>query len=243
MSKSRDLIYLNAYPNEDRIVSCGIEFKEFMTALENPLDNILVLAGYFDEGEFDYTTRCNFIREEIIPNIINTDVYKFGDFCWVDFTDIESLGTLEPREVAELLYLGHMMKPVASPFFDKLNNRFSYLAHDDGWFNTFYSRNLREFEHIIGKVIRLKVNRRKVVPEIPLEISNQLIEYAQDGLLLDFDHVIRGRSLEIPIFSIGKMLNMDDMYNNLQKHLQRAKFGACLVLKKSGWSIQPYYYR
>jgi hypothetical protein len=217
-----------------------------MTALENPLENILVLAGYFSEGEFDFNTRCDFIRKEIIGDIINDNVYRLGDFCWVDFMDTEALESLEPREVAELLYLGHMMKPVDSPFFDKLNNRFAYLAHDDGWHNTFYCRNLYEFEHIIGKIILLKLKlrfKRKAVPEIPLEISAKLIEYAQDGLLIDFDRIIGGRSLEIPIYTIGKMLDMDDMYNNLQRHLQRAKFGASLVLRKSRWSIQPYDYR
>jgi hypothetical protein len=32
----------------------------------------------------------------------------------------ENVEQLEPLEIAELLYLGHMFKPVHSPFFDKI---------------------------------------------------------------------------------------------------------------------------
>jgi len=69
------------------------------------------------------------------------------------------------------------------------------------------------------------------------------MNYGEEGLLLDFDGIINNKSLEIPIFGIGKMLDMDDMYNNLQRHVQKAKLGACLVLRKKEWSIQPYDYR
>lgn len=134
MPKSRDLIYLNVDPSENRIVTYGIEFKEFIYALDRPLDNILMLSGYFSEGEFEFTTNCEYVPKETIPRIINEDVYRLGDFCWVDFEDIDGLRSLKPAEVAELLYLGHMKKPVTSAFFEKLQNRFAYLAHDDGCF-------------------------------------------------------------------------------------------------------------
>ncbi|EGW40903.1 hypothetical protein [Desulfosporosinus sp. OT] len=246
MPKSRDLIYLNVYPSENKIVSYGIEFKEFISALVRPLDNILMLSGYFSEGEFDFTTNCEYIPKQSITRIINEDVYRLGDFCWVDFKDIDGLRSLKPPEVAELLYLGHMKKPVTSPFFEKLQNRFAYLAHDDGWFNIFYYRSQREFETVIGKVIVSKLFlkfRRKAIPDIPFEISEQLMNYGQEGLLIDFDRIINDKSLEIPIFGIGKMLDMDEMYNNLQRHVQKAKLGECLVLRKKEWSIQPYDYR
>lgn len=246
MPKSRDLIYFNVYPSENKIVSYGIEFKEFISALERPLDNILILSGYFSEGEFDSATNCEYIPKESIPRIINEDVYRLGDFCWVDFEDIDGLRSLKPPEVAELLYLGHIKQPVTLPLFEKLQNRFAYLAHDDGWFNIIYYRNQREFEAVIGKVIVSKLLpkfRRKAISEIPFEISEQLMNYGEEGLLIDFDRIINNKSLEIPIFGIGKILDMDDMYNNLQRHVQKAKFGACLVLMKKEWSIQPYDYR
>ena len=66
-------IYLNAFPKENRTVSYGIEFKEFMIALKEPVRNILVLAGDFSESEYNNVTGFEYIngkniRFTSIPN-------------------------------------------------------------------------------------------------------------------------------------------------------------------------------
>ena len=35
-------------------------------------------------------------------------VYNYGDFCWVDFDEMEGLNELPGQILAELLYLGHV---------------------------------------------------------------------------------------------------------------------------------------
>lgn len=234
-------IYLNAFPKENRIVSYGIEFKEFIITLKEPVRNILVLAGGFAESEYNYATGFEYINGKNIQSILNADVKIFGDFCWVDFDDIELLKKLEPREVADLLYLGRFMKPVTSPFFERLNNRFTYLAHDDGWFNIFYYRNLKDINEVIRNIVPLKVMAKCssiMVPELSSELSCKLWNLALNGLLIDFDHISKNEeAIKIPLVLIGKFLDMDEMYNNLHKHVEKVSSAGSLELKKNKWTI------
>ena len=45
------------------------------------------------------------------------------------------------------------------------------------------------------------------------------------------------KSIEVPIYTIGKFLDMDEMYNNLQANIRHAKYSAYLVHKNKKWVI------
>ncbi len=246
MPKVRELIYISSDPSKSCITSYGIEFNEFARSLETPLPNLLILKGeYF--GDHDPTTRCEFVRQENLDSILNAYVYGYGDFCWVDFKDVGSLDTLEPQEVAELLYLGHLFEPVSSPFFDKLQNRFAYLAHDDGWYNKFYCRDLGEFSYALRDIIPTKLRsrtRRKEIPQINADISGYLLELSQQGLLIDIDRIFRdGRKLCISFYVIGELIEWCDLLGDFGRYLGKATTAGCLVLNKDQWSIDARDYR
>lgn len=143
-------------------------------------------------------------------------------------------------EIAELLYLGHMFKPVKSPFFERIGNRYAYLAYDDGWFCRLYLRYYYDFQEILAnKIIHTvsKSKRRKIYP-LSEELQKQLLSLAVNGLLIDFSDVLIGdKFIEIPIYTIGKFLDMDEMYNDLKRHIGRSKYSARLVHKNKNWKI------
>ncbi|GEM_PF-3387509 len=56
MPKTRELLYLSFLEEENKVLSYGIEFNEFMNCIEDDIEE--------------------FIAEE---------VYNYGDFCWIDF--------------------------------------------------------------------------------------------------------------------------------------------------------------
>lgn len=248
LPKSREVIYLNADLKQNCVTSYGIEFKEFANNLLQPLSNLLILAGHYAGKDFDYTTGCDYVRHENLLDILEKDVYRYGDFCWVDFDSVDKLEQLEPKEVAELLYLGQLFKPVNSPFFYKLNNRFAYLAHDDGWFNRFYCQNLSEFAQMLGNIVPTKIKgklksreKKKLIPSLPEDITMTLLQMAEDGVLIDFDNVIKYPNyLEVIFYVIGKFLGTDEMYRNLERHIRKAKCSPSLVLKNKEWSIIDY---
>lgn len=240
MRKIRDVFYINAYPINNEIVYYGLEFKEFINFLPTNLQNILLIKSeYFGAG---YKVKYNFetVNKDEIQEFLKDDIYGYGDFCWVDFDNNDIIDKLEPFEVAELLYLGHMFSPVKSPFFEKIKNKYTYLAHDDGWFCRLYCRNLNDFcEVMANKVVSMasKSKRRKVYP-MHDELKSQLLLLAEDGLLIDFSNVLRyDRSIEIPIYTIGKFIDMDVMYNDLKRHISRASYSAKLVQMNKVWTI------
>ena len=71
------------------------------------------------------------------------------------------LNELTGQEIAELLYLGHQKQHLKLPFYNKLGNRFVYLAHDDGFFNKTYYRSFKDFFHFLSEAISDKLGELK----------------------------------------------------------------------------------
>lgn len=241
MRKLRDVFYINSFPQNNELVYYGLEFKEFIKFIPTELDNILLLkSGYYGT---EYSSKYNFetIKKEEMQEFVKENIDGYGDFCWIDFDSLDNVDSLKSEEVAELLYLGHMFSPVKSPFFEKLQNRYAYLAHDDGWFCRLYCRNFNDFGEVIAnKVVSMtSTSKRRKIYTMNDKLKSQLLSMAEDGLLIDFNNILRyERSIEIPIYKIGMFINMDDMYNDLKRHIERARYSAKLVHKNKGWTIE-----
>lgn len=242
MRKLRDIIYINADLDESWVLYYGIEFKEFFAALPGSLSNLLLLAHDYYWGSLRSSSSfLDYVIGEQITDLAKQDIYMYGDFCWVDFDHESAIDLLEPQEIAELLYLSHMNKPLGSPFFSKLNNRFAYCAHDDGWRCKLYCRELREFAEVIANIVKSTVStskRRKIYPMTD-ELKTHFIKLSEDGLLIDFHNVSKeDRRISIPIYTIGKLDDMDDMYNNLNRYIGTSKFKGWLVHTNKNWFIE-----
>lgn len=255
MSKAdeiRDIVYINGHVNKKCFITYGIEFKEFYHSLPTPLANILLLKHGFEDSDYHYQTHMDYVEEEQIHLLAEDNVYNYGDFCWIDFEDISSLDLLEPQDIAALLYLGHLKKPLNSPFNNKLGNQFVYLAHDDGFYNKIYFRDVYDMKHILSRIIPLKMSaikqkrfvfRRKKLeyPILPLVLANTLLTLTNDGLFIDFEHMVQSRrDIKIPLYTIGDFDDMNEMYNDRFEHKEMSKLQAHLVLthKELEWSIE-----
>lgn len=83
--------------------------------MRNPLTNLLLLKHQFEDSDYHYSTHMDYLEEEQVSLLVDEEVSDYGDFCWIDVDDVSSLDLLEPQDVASLLYLGHMKKPLHSP--------------------------------------------------------------------------------------------------------------------------------
>jgi hypothetical protein len=164
--KKRDVIYMIYNEGEQSVTSAGIEFSDFINCLSIELNHILLLASGYFGADYHPGLRLDFVRNEQLHDLYKENVYSYGDFCWIDFDEVSSLDQLEPHEAAELLYLGHYKQPLGNPFFEKLNNKFVYLAHDDGWFNKIYYKDINQSVDVLRHLVsnRLKSYRRNVPP-------------------------------------------------------------------------------
>ncbi|WP_268625163.1 hypothetical protein [Paenibacillus alvei] len=242
--KTRDVIYMIYNENEQSVTSMGIEFIDFINGLTTEPNNILLLASEYIGADYHYGLRLEFVRKENLNDLYKENVYSYGDFCWIDFDEITTLDKLEPYEKAELLYLGHYKQPLRSPFFEKLNNKFVYLAHDDGWFNKIFYKDKNQYIDVLASLVsnRLKSYRQDVLP-LSRDIAEQLMLFAKDGILVDFyrNRIIKSRkSIEIPFHVIGENMNFDDIYNNMERHKAKAESEYWLVYSKNEWSIRSY---
>jgi len=123
-----------------------------------------------------------------------------------------------PNDVAALLYMGHMFKPLISPFFGKLKNRFAYFAHDDGWLLRLYTRHSLDIARLLEGIIASKARRlfRKHVSTE--DIGRKILRLIGQGVLLDFrcEPCIASIRVSHP----GQFINMDDLLRKSALHCQ-----------------------
>jgi hypothetical protein len=226
----RDLIYVHLNQADQYVLSYGIEFDEFASAFSGSLNNMLLLKHRFDDTDFNMHTLHEFCPDDRINKLAEEDVYRYGDFCWIDFFEEEGLNELTGQEIAEILYLGHLKQHLKLPFYSKLSNRFVYLAQDDGWFNKTYYRSFKDFFQLLSTAISSKlsklksektmlgIRKKRIYPTVNKEILLSLTPFIKEGIcisLKDADHQ-RGK-IEIPIWVIGDFANMDDMYEEYEQ--------------------------
>lgn len=240
MRKLRDVFYINADSSKNQIQYYGLEFKEFLQFVPVDLTKILLLESEYYGAGYRSKYRFEAVDESEIEDLISDNIYGYGNFTWVDYNDKDNIDKLTPREVAELLYLGHTHEPIDSPFLERINNRYAYLAHDDGWYCKIFCKYMDDFSEVIAnKIVKMATNlkRRKIYP-IDENIKSALLEFADAGLVIDFSNIMKfDKSIEVPIHVIGKFGDMDEMYNNLQRHIMKAKYSAKLVHKNKKWVI------
>lgn len=202
---------------------------------------MLLASGYTGE-DFHSGLGLEFVINKNLNDLYNENVHSYGDFCWVDFNDVSALDNLVPQEKAELLYLGHYKQPLASPFFDKLDNKVVYLAHDDGWFNKVFYKDINHFIDVLRQLISYRVKSYKKNVMLPnVEVGIKLALLAKDGILIDLYRIIKSRNgVEIPFNVIGKINDFDDVYNNMERHRAKARLEYWLVYKNNEWTIKSY---
>lgn len=220
----RDLIYVHLNQADQYVLSYGIEFNEFAAAFSGSLNQLLLLKHRFDDADFNMHTLLEYCPEDRISKLAEEDVYSYGDFCWIDFIEEEVLNELSGQELAELLYLGHQKQHLKLPFYNKLGNRFVYLAHDDGWYNKIYYRSFKDFFHLLSEALASKLGelkpeksllglrKKRSYPPVNKEILLSLTPFIKEGIcisLRDTDH--QRNRIDIPIWVMGDFSDMDDM--------------------------------
>ncbi|WP_338471469.1 hypothetical protein R4Z10_01435 [Niallia sp. XMNu-256] len=251
-NRKQDVIYVHLNEKNRFVLSSGIFFNEFVQALNESINHILLLKHRFDDADFNLHTLLDYIPQKRVMKLAGEDVSQYGDFCWIDFEEMEGLDEIPGQVLAELLYLGHMKEPLRAPFYNYLGNRFTYLAIDDGWFNKTYYRNLNDFYRLLGELIPMKLDvikpdksllglkRKKVYPVVDQHLLHSLKGYMSEGMVLSLREIVQNRHrIEIPMWVIGDFSNMDDMHEEYEKNRKRSCDAKLIFDKKSNeWKIR-----
>lgn len=230
----RDLIYVSGNEFDHKcFYSYGIEFREFMSCVEQRPENLILLKHNFDNAILNLHSRFEYVTAQEINELIDDDVYGYGDFCWVDIDTVEALDTMSKQQIAELLYFGHLAKPLHE--IPKV--RFAYYAHDDGWFNKLYVTELADYEHILSKILVLKLKgiTGRAFADIPANISKVLLEATKEGLFIDLLKLKQSKAeVMIPLTAVGHYRDMDKVYE-LRSEMMDCKIW--LVYSEDNWKL------
>lgn len=240
------IIYIYGEKHNKCFVTSGISFHDFLSSTRTQIENMLLLKHRFLEVDFHLTSHFEYVEGEAgIRKLARERVSQYGDFCWVDFKDINDLETLEPEEIATLLYLGHMKEPlVGKPLFPRLRNSFAYFATEGEQYTKVYYRYLQDFIYMLCKVIPLQLTKGskknflpfikgKPLPMIPMSEMEKLLPNMEDGLIFNLEQKKDTRKfIEIPLYKVQSVLGTTDEEDT-------AMFATLIYGKKeNAWSIQ-----
>lgn len=244
MRRIRDVFYIDANFNENYFLYYGMEFKEFIRCSPIGLENILVTDGNYITNNFNTSWFLETANgKEDIFELSKEDIYGLGNFHWIDYNNEVDLNNCTLEEKAEVLYLSHFGKPLKSPFFNRINNNFVYLAHDDGWFCKLYCRDMAVFKDIIANKIidSFSTNKRRKIYPMDEDIKNEIFELTKKGLLIDFSNIYRdNKYISLNYYTIGHYEDMDEMYNNLERNKHRADVKGTIEHKSKTWRIYTW---
>lgn len=143
-------IYVKADEENNLIHTSGVTFQDFLEGAGLNGRGFLIMAGFPTECHFNMNLLLEYVSEDQAEALAKENVYSYGDFCWVDYEREEQLDSVTKEELAELLYMSHMKKPLRSFRIKSLNNRFAYLCHDDGWWNNVYMDTVSEYKSVLN---------------------------------------------------------------------------------------------
>ena len=251
-NRKQDVIYVHLNEKDRYVLSSGIGFNEFIHALYDYINHLLLLKHRFDDADFNMHTLLDYVPHKRVMKLTGEDVTQYGDFCWIDFEEMEGLDEIPGQVLAELLYLGHRKEPLRAPFYSYLGNRYSYLALEDGWLNMTYYRDINDFYHLLSELVPMKlglikpeksilgIKRRKFYPAVDQHLLLSLKGYMSEGMVISMKEMIQNRlRIEVPMWVIGDYSNIDEMHEEYEK----ARKGSCdvkLVFDKKAqeWKIR-----
>jgi len=223
---NHELLYIHLNDRDQYVLSSGIEFVEFGRSLSDSLNYILLLKHQSEEADFNRHTLLHYVSEDSLEKLMGENIASYGDFCWIDFEELEGLNVLSAQEIAEVLYLGHTKHHLKLPFYNQLGNKFAYMSHDDGWFSKVYYRNMNDFYRMLSQVISGKLTgvkteknllgfrRKREFPPVSKEVLKSLTSVFKEGAVFSLKKVEQNRNrLDIPLWVIGDFTNMDDMFD------------------------------
>ncbi len=148
----RKYIYANLEKLDNLVFAYGIDQSDFVHGIKRLPANLVSLVGVDDnEHAVNAHTGLNVINDE---NEIRRYMLQSHSLPvkWLDYDEVGDLDFLTATEIAELLYLGHMDRPIRSPFNYKLRNRYVFLEQRNGGIKLYFYY-ISAFSHILSAAI------------------------------------------------------------------------------------------
>lgn len=242
-SPRQALFYLNTTPKEHELIYTRISFAQFIRYLAEPMENLMLINGGCDVISWENENERGlelFKGRTSIESLSLKNIYAMGNFCFVDYASDSAPQQLSEEQIAELLYMGHMFKPLHSPFFDQLQNRFAYLSHDDGFFCKIYYRDIEDIFCVLSGKIKSGLSEKPEndMPDLPPELLREIFRMSEEGVLIDFSEAERAEgSISVKLYTVGKISDMDIVLNTCAHLKETACKQSKLIFENSTYVL------
>ncbi len=246
----RRYIYANLEKLDNLVFAYGIDQSDFVHGIKRLPANLVSLVGIDDEEHaVNAHTGLNVINDE---NEIRRYLLQRHELPvkWLDYDEVGDLDFLTATEIAELLYLGHMNRPIRSPFNYKLRNHYVFLEQRNGGIKVYFYY-ISAFSHVLSAAIvrhalaayhgRRMFMRSLKVPVVPEAILKQLVKLMPDGLFIYFDQaMVRQRQLLVPVHTetINDTIEVFDPSRTDERRKTHNVATLTLNLSASQWGLQ-----
>lgn len=237
--RENDFYYLRVDSAKNEVFTYGATFLEFYTFIPLKPQNLLLMKANFWGGKWNMNTRFEYVENAGMKDLLEDNVYNYGDFCWVDFNRKEELDAITPAELSELLYVSHKFEPLNSPFYERLNNTYTYLAHDDDYWTKIFLKDTNDYKKVLeGKILKVLKGRKRGIEPIPADILDFIFDSAKEGILLNFSNAWFSRgSSGLRIYRIGKQSNYDEIHEMFERKQNCLSNHIVLDYTRKQWKI------
>ena len=189
----RELLFIRETPTTEGclLTVCGLELSEFVRFVERPLYLLALRSLFCDAITFN---EINFdgIRDNLedqrfndLEKLLSSPQHLNGDFWWIDYRNEHRLLAIGDEELAELCFLAHLGRPLKSPFFRSLENRFVYIGHDNGYHTSIFVRDRLDGLQMLWKAIKDKAHACGFL----VKSGGNVLDRLQEGLVFDFSAI------------------------------------------------------
>ncbi|QUH18649.1 hypothetical protein [Alkaliphilus sp. B6464] len=239
--RCRHFYYVVSDFKNNQIFSCGATFSEFMEFIENKPDNILLLNGCFGDGKYHSDIKFDYADKENMKDLIDDNVYSYGDFCWIDYKNMNTLDNITKLQLAELLYLKHKFEPLYDAHINWMSNDYLYMAHDDDYWTKIFIKNIQSYKNVVhGKILKALKGRKRHIEPIPDEIIDYIFINSENGILFDFENTyFWNHRTGVRIYELGRNYNYDKIFEVFKRKEHFTNTEAVLEYnnRNKKWSI------
>ncbi|WP_108306944.1 hypothetical protein [Metalysinibacillus jejuensis] len=224
-------IYIHMNDVDQFVIFSGLKLQQFVASVD-PLRNLLLLKATYEDGMFNNHTQHDYIVPEDIKKFVKK-ANNSAELCWLDFAYERQLNDLTAREQAELLYIAHKREPISVPFFQKLQNRYVYIASTGEKVTKIYFKHLSDADMLITNVFNQLIREREnttsffrrrtkdAVPSITPEFLKAYRSYAKEGALFSLAKAEKAKSAyEIEVRNLAHYNFPDEIWDDLKQILK-----------------------
>lgn len=206
-------IFIKIDHEKSKVISSGIGYQDFILGVGD-IDNCLILGGNVIEPKFSYDLFLEYMSSE---QLLSSAPNSIQDLCFIDFAADQNLSDVSDVELSKILFMKHMKRPLNRFSIPSLDNKYAYLCHEDGVWNSVYMNELAKYRQVIGGKLKSVLQKHSNYPNVAEDIAEHLYTIAESGMLISFELL---KYNQIQVFKADNINSLIELEIDIQKVIE-----------------------